>query len=122
MREEVKNWWKQALSDLKNAKLNVKVGACDVAAFLSHQAAEKALKALFILKKHRLWKTHDLVGLASRMDAPEDILKVCDELNPHYIATRYPVEVEYNEEIAKTTLKKAKKVLEWAEKSIGKNE
>ncbi|MBI3413554.1 MAG: HEPN domain-containing protein [Candidatus Aenigmarchaeota archaeon] len=35
--------------------MNLKQNLFDVAAFLSHQAAEKALKALYILKFKRLW-------------------------------------------------------------------
>jgi HEPN domain-containing protein len=39
-------------------------------------------------------------------------------LNPHYIETRYPVEVDYTETIVKTSLKNAKKVVAWAKKNL----
>lgn len=43
MREEVSNWWKQALKDLESASKNLEIKEYYVTAFLSHQAAEKGL-------------------------------------------------------------------------------
>ncbi|HDD71587.1 MAG TPA: HEPN domain-containing protein, partial [Candidatus Aenigmarchaeota archaeon] len=64
MRPEAENWWKQALEDLDSAKKNLKIKKYYLVAFLSQQAAEKALKALFIELKRRLQpKTHNLIRL-----------------------------------------------------------
>lgn len=115
---EEKRWLKQAENDLDDAKFNLKGKRFHLACFLAQQSAEKALKALFISRFNRLWRTHDLVGLATKIDASQDILKICDKLNPHYIETRYPVEVEYTEEVAKEAVEIAKKVIEWAKKRI----
>jgi len=64
MREEAINWWEQALKDLEIAKKNLDIESFYVSAFLSQQATEKALKALYI---HRLrdtpGKTHSLLHL-----------------------------------------------------------
>jgi HEPN domain-containing protein len=48
MREEVSNWWKQALKNLESASKNLEINEYYVTAFLSQQATEKVLKALYI--------------------------------------------------------------------------
>ncbi|GEM_PF-3722696 len=45
MRKDVENFLNQAESDLRNAKLLFDNKAYDLVAFLSHQIAEKAMKA-----------------------------------------------------------------------------
>ncbi|MBI3413376.1 MAG: HEPN domain-containing protein [Candidatus Aenigmarchaeota archaeon] len=67
--EEVLKWLAKAGKDLAAAKITKKQNLFDVAAFLSHQAAEKALKALYILKFNRLWKIHNLEKLAASINA-----------------------------------------------------
>jgi Uncharacterized conserved protein related to C-terminal domain of eukaryotic chaperone, SACSIN len=78
------------------------------------------LKALYVLKFGRLWKIHDLVQLAKQLDAPYEVLDICDKLNPHYIATRYPVEMVYTAEKSREALELAVKVIEWVEKQLQK--
>jgi len=48
MRRETALWLRQAESDLRKAKNDLKTGDWDSAAFWSQQAAEKALKALLL--------------------------------------------------------------------------
>jgi HEPN domain-containing protein len=88
----------------------------DVAAFLCHEAAEKALKALFIRRFKKLWKTHDLFELAKKLRADKKIVEISKELNPHYIATRYPVVETYSKEDVERYVKLAEEVIRWAEK------
>jgi HEPN domain-containing protein len=116
----VDKWIIKAEKDLSDAEFNLANGRYEVAAFLAHQAAEKALKALYILKFKRLWKIHDLKELAVKVDAPKEIIKIGDALNPHYIQTRYPVEVTYDEELAEEAVENAKKVVEWIKKKLKK--
>lgn len=116
--EETKEWLERAEKDLSDAKFNLKGSRFEVSAFLSHQAAEKALKALFILRHKRLWKIHDLVRLSERVDAPKKIINLSDMLNPHYFTTRYPLEVEYNKEKATNALKFARGVVKWVKGEI----
>ncbi len=73
--EEVKKWIEKAKKDLDDAEFNFINNRFEVAAFLSHQAAEKALKALYILKFKKLWKIHDLVELGKTLNAPFEILE-----------------------------------------------
>lgn len=118
--KEVKRWVEKAVKDLSDAEFNLSGKRFEVAAFLSHQAAEKALKALYILRFKRLWKTHDLVGILTEVKGNKALLKLCEDLNRHYIETRYPTETEYTEKIASDAIKKARKVVEWVKGKIGK--
>jgi len=46
IREEAQDWWRESLHNLRQARKNLEIEEYNVAAFLSHQAAEKALRAL----------------------------------------------------------------------------
>lgn len=121
MEEEVKKWIEKANRDLFASEINFNERLYEVSAFLSHQAVEKGLKALYILKFKKLWKVHDLEELSLTIKANKRIVKICKELNPHYIETRYPVETEYTKEITENALKNAKEVLKWVEEKLKKS-
>ena len=119
IREEALDWWKESLHNLRQARRNLEIEEYSVAAFLSHQAAEKALKALYIVTKARLPpRGHDLIKLGRALEASEimDELKV---LNPHYTVARYPNAANtvpseaYSKEIASRCLEAAERVVEW---------
>lgn len=116
--KEVKRWLEKAEKDLLAARVNLQQGLYEISAFLSHQAAEKALKALYILKFKRLWKIHDLEKLCLTLKAGKEMVRISRELNPHYTETRYPVETKYTEEIAKIAVENAKKVVEWVKEKL----
>ena len=120
MKEETRKWMEKAERDLMSANVNLGQGIFDVASFLAHQAAEKALKTLYIMKFTRLWKIHDLNELGKSVGAPNSILVACDALNPHYIQTRYPTDTDYTKEMAEDAIKNSQKVIEWAKKSLKK--
>jgi HEPN domain-containing protein len=93
MPSRAEDWLRQAEHDLSVAKSNAQNGYFDWASFASHQAAEKALKALYQLHHAEGWG-HVLVDLTRglRRDEPdldrfEDAAKVLDKC---YIPTRYP--------------------------------
>lgn len=109
---------RRADKDLDDAKFNLEGKRLEVSAFLAHQAAEKALKALYILKFRKLWKIHDLEKLSITLKSGKRITTICKELNPHYLATRYPIEVEYDEDKAKQALENSEKVVEWVKKKV----
>lgn len=120
MREESKRWWSQALEDLKAAQGNLESKLYYVCAFFSQQAAEKALKALYIeVKREPQPRTHDLTELGKLLTVPKAIMDCLIELNPGFVVTRYPDAANgiparmYNERIAASHLEKAKKVIEW---------
>ena len=43
-------WFKQTRYDLEMAEKNISIKGYDVSAFLAHQAVEKLLKAILVLK------------------------------------------------------------------------
>jgi len=127
MRKEVELWFRQALSDLRTARNNIKVKEYAASVFFCQQASEKALKALFIHKfKQMPLKTHNLLELAREIKVPKQIFNLLLDLNPEYITTRYPDAANglpdemYNKELAILHLKKAEKVVKWVEKKIKK--
>lgn len=124
MREEVRNWFKQAEADLRSARNSKKSFDHYMSVFASQQAVEKALKALCLHKLREFPKGHSIIYLAQKVDVPEYMLSGIRDLNPEYLSTRYPdmaagVPAElYDESIAARHLKTAEQVVEWAKKQI----
>ncbi len=116
---ESKSWFERAEKDLKAAKDSFTSGNYDWACFQSHQAVEKALKAVYIEKSNELIKTHDLVFLAKKIHASQAIIDNCKILSVLYVATRYPDKSsEYTEEETNTFIKMALEVLTWIKKTL----
>jgi HEPN domain-containing protein len=120
MKEEVKNWLKKAEEDLDAAKYNFEGAKLEVAAFLCQQAAEKALKALYIKNFESLLKVHDLVLLSKKLDAPKQIVEICKTLTSFYIETRYPsfLDAGVSEKEVISALKDSQKVIEWIKEKL----
>jgi HEPN domain-containing protein len=117
--KEVKKWMEKAEHDLNTARINLQQKIYDASAFFCQQAVEKALKALYIKKFRRLFKTHDLYLLGKRLDLPKELLEVCDEISSLYVETRYPDSyAEFNKEKVSKTIQKAKEVIKWVKKKI----
>ena len=90
MIDEYVKWFEQAEEDYDTAKYNIDGGKFKAGAFFLQQSTEKALKAVYIKKFNNLLKIHDLVLLAKKIKAPEEVIILCSKLNPLYIDTRYP--------------------------------
>jgi HEPN domain-containing protein len=124
MRQEVINWFKQAEADLRSAKNSKNSRDYYMSVFASQQAAEKALKALYILKLKELPKGHSIIYLAQILKAPKQMLSGIRDLNPEYLSTRYPdmaagVPAElYDQDIAARHYKTAEKVVKWVKSRI----
>ena len=124
MREEVKNWFRQAEADLRSAKNSKGCGDYYMSVFASQQAAEKALKALCLFKLKEFPKGHSIIYLAQKLKAPKEMLSGIRDLNPEYLSTRYPdmavgVPAElYDDQIANRHLKTAEEVVEWVRLQI----
>ncbi len=124
MREEVKNWFKQAEADLRSARNSKGCGDYYMSVFASQQAAEKSLKALCLLKLKEFPKGHSIIYLAQKLKAPKEMLSGIRDLNPEYLSTRYPdmaagIPAElYDEQIANRHLKTAERVVKWVKKQI----
>jgi HEPN domain-containing protein len=117
---EEKAWIKKARKDLEASKSSFDSGHYEWSCFQSQQAAEKALKAVYIKKYKKLLKVHDLVLLAKKVSAPKELLQFCRELTLAYEYSRYPAEGKVNnfDEKASKFLNYAAEILRWAEKNI----
>jgi len=124
MREEAANNWAQAQEDLETARVLLEAERYYASVFFSQQAAEKALKALYVHKRRELPKTHNLVELAIDLEASERVMEAAQELTPNYLVTRYvnaaagvPAQM-YNSRSAKMHLDCAEAVMQWTRKSL----
>ncbi len=120
IKDEHSKWVEQAEKDLNTAKYNLNGGEIDSGVFFLQQTAEKSLKALYIKKFKRLFRTHDLIILSKKVNAPKKIQDYCKELNPAYQYTRYPdiPSMENLKEISSDLLKYAEEILTWVKKNI----
>ncbi len=124
MQQDVKIWWEQAQADLRAAQFNLTGGQYFVAAFLSQQAVEKALKALIIKKTNTLVKIHDLVILGRKAGLDEALLKKSELLSKVYIESRYGIigdtapSKKFTKENTAAYLSIAEEILSWVQKKM----
>ncbi len=123
MRKEVDYWLEQGKADLKSAIDLLKSENYYASVFFSQQAAEKALKSLYIKSKKESIRGHNLVFFARKLSAPENIIA---ELTPDYLTTRYPDAAigapfeSYTKDSAEKHLKMAEEVAQWVKEEIEK--
>jgi HEPN domain-containing protein len=128
--ERSADWFRQAESDLGHARRSAEIADYDWAAFASHQAAEKAVKALYQTLHLEAWG-HTLSALLGSL--PEDaqppaaLLDQAKQLDKHYIPTRYPNGFErgapvdfYTQEEAARAIAQASAVLEFCRDQIAR--
>jgi HEPN domain-containing protein len=114
-----KIWLGKSLNDLEVATFNFKWKKFYVAAFFAQQAAEKALKAVYIKNFGKLIKTHDLFLIGKKVKLPSQLLKKCMPLTRAYVVTRYPdIEEVYTSKEVEDFIKTAEEVIKWAKKEL----
>lgn len=124
MNEQVERWLEEADRDLEVAELLASGGFSDRSVFHSQQAAEKAVKGLFIaLHKATPPKTHSVDKLANSVGMPSDLIEGAAHLTADYMPTRYPdVAIAqpfmYTEQIAETRLSEARAIVDWVRRRI----
>lgn len=87
------------------------------------QAAEKALKALFVFEfETDVPKTHDLAllveNLSERFSVDDILYNICSDLTPYGVKIRYPKEIIVDEEMTKKALFDKKRILDWVKTQI----
>jgi len=125
--EEAARWLKQARIDLESAENNLGFKSYELVCFLSHQVAEKSLKALLYsigLRPfgHSLRELLNQVIKNKKQLTLEIPMECAIELDKHYIPTRYPDAFVsgiphdyYTEKNSKDCLKWSKKILNLTE-------
>jgi HEPN domain-containing protein len=125
MPDRSKDWLAQAKRDLNHAANACKDGDFEWSCFSSQQAAEKAVKAVF-LKLHGEGWGHSVYRLLSELNekttVSQDILDSAKALDKHYIPARYPNSFDsgtpgdyYTEKDAKEAIANAKEIIEFCE-------
>ena len=118
MPERSRDWLRQAEADLRAARDSRGSEHFEWAAFASHQAAEKAIKALYQQLHLEAWG-HALVKLfeylpnESRLRS--ELMDRARELDKHYIPTRYPNGFERGAPVDYYTRGEADRAIENAE-------
>lgn len=118
MAERSEDWLRQAESDLRHAEHSRDDGDYDWAAFASHQAAEKAIKALFQkLNLDACGHTLSILlqNLPSEVQVGKTLIERAKELDKHYIPTRYPNGFERGAPVDFYTPKEAEQAIANAE-------
>jgi HEPN domain-containing protein len=118
-------WIRRARSNLSRSRADR--GLPDVLfedlCFDAQQAAEKAIKAVLVLRGRRFPKTHDLAELlelvgATGVEVPPEVLEA-KRLTPYAVAGRYPgVSEDASEEDHREALEIAETALAWAERLV----
>ncbi len=128
--ERSADWLRQAEADLRHARNSRDAGDHEWSAFAAHQAAEKALKALFQKLHLEAWG-HTLSVLLSNLPAgrrgDDALLARAKSLDKHYIPTRYPNGFErgaptdfYTRDEAERAIVDGEAILEHCRREIGR--
>ena len=118
MKDITREWLKAAQTDLQDALLLFRNKSYKNCVLHCHQAIEKILKAIIIQKGYKLIRTHDLISLVhdAKLTLPKDIIVFIDQINPHYLPTKYPditFKFPYNKTKVQKILKETKEVFKW---------
>lgn len=88
-----RDWLKQAERDVEQAEDSRRAGRHEWACFATHQAAEKAVKALHLHLGQEAWGhviAKLLRELPTRLSVPEALIEKAHVLDSFYISPRYP--------------------------------
>ncbi len=126
--EEAKRWLMQALRDLEAATSSLESGYYEWSCFQSHQAAEKAVKALLYAHGKSAWghSITELLGyVKSTTEVPEELFYHARELDRHYIPSRYPNAFEsgypalyYDKITGERAISACKRIIEWVREQL----
>src|SRR5713101_4440219 len=87
------DWFRQATRDLEQAEDSRRAGRHEWACFATHQAAEKAVKALHLRLGQEAWGhvvARLLRELPERAAVPEGLVEQGRVLDTFYVPSRYP--------------------------------
>jgi HEPN domain-containing protein len=126
MAERSLDWLRQAEKDLEKAKLDLDWGYYEWACFTSHQAAEKAIKAVFQHIHGDAWG-HGTKALLENLPYDDRMVSIEDAklLDKFYIPTRYPNSLPegiphdyFTRKEAEDAVRAASRIYEWCKSKI----
>jgi HEPN domain-containing protein len=87
------DWLRQAQRDPDMAQQALEAGSYEWACFAAQQSAENGVKAVFLKANHTAWG-HSVSALLQQLPPPlqadDVLLRAGEELDKHYIPSRYP--------------------------------
>ncbi len=123
------DWFRQAEADMNHAANVLHTGNYEWSCFSSQQAAEKAVKSIYVKMGMDAWghTVSVLLGnLKSRLKVPSSVLEAAKRLDKHYIPTRYPNGFDagapvdyYTKKEAVSALRQANQIVEYCRRQIG---
>jgi len=126
-----KDWFNQAKLDLEHAKKSKEQGDFNWSCFASQQAAEKALKAVYLSKNMEGWGhviKRLLEELKGEVAVTENLIRSGIKLDKFYILTRYPNGFDagkpsdfFTEEDAEEAITHAKNIIKFCKNKISKH-
>lgn len=122
------DWFQQAKKDLLHAKESIRINHFEWSCLAAQQAAEKAIKAVFIERGSEAWG-HSLLRLLELLPEEnkpsEEVLNAAKHLDKHYVTSRYPnafaegaPEDYYTKKDAEESLNHAEKILSFCSDQI----
>ena len=116
------DWLRQAEADRDHARSSLEGGDYDWSCFASQQAAEKAVKAVYLHMGLEVWghTVSVLLGtLEGRVAVPRGLIDRAKMLDKHYIPTRYPNGFDSGAPTDFYTEKEAREAVDAADSIIG---
>ena len=128
MADRSKDWLAQGKRDLNHSVNSCKNGDFEWSCFSAQQAAEKAVKAIFLHLHGEGWG-HSVFGLlkniSDKVTVSPEMLESAKILDKHYIPTRYPNGFDsripgdyYTENEAQEAISHAGKIIRFCESRI----
>ena len=121
MADRSKDWLAQAKRDLDHAVASRHAEHYEWACFSAQQAAEKAVKAVYLHIHGEGWghSVYGLLrGLSERLDLGASVLEAAKVLDKHYIPARYPNGFDQGSPGDYYTLKEADEAITYAQRII----
>jgi HEPN domain-containing protein len=125
-----RDWFRQGEADLRHARHAVEDGDYEWSCFAAQQAAEKALKSLFLSLGLEAWghTLSALIGnLHPRVEVAPGLVECAKLLDKHYVPTRYPNGFDsgaptdfYTEREAREAIDHAEQILEFCRHQIAR--
>ena len=130
MSDRSRDWFAQARRDAEHAAKDVQDGYCEHACFEAQQAAEKAVKAVYMRNHSEAWG-HRVAKLIQELPTinvhvPDGLVDDGKILDQYYIPTRYPNGFEsgapkdfFTREQAADAVRRAERIIGWCEDLLG---